>query len=285
MKRLFLAAFFSAALGCGGDTLPAAPSAVPGSGPAAPAQTVALRPLYGYVSDTAFRVVGGAMIEVVSGQHAGLVATTDTAGRFEFDQPVASPAIVRAIKDGYAVGTNTSILTSDGRAYVGFSLASLSPPVAVAGSYTLTITADRACTGLPDDVRTRTYSATIAPVGGATVPANTRFTGTVTGGQFAPHANLFFVGVFADYVVISTEGEGPTIAEHLGSNRYVAFSGAANASVPAEGVSAIAMPFAGSIEYCGLNSAIGPYYDCAAAMAAERHECRSTAHQLTLTRR
>ena len=283
MKRVFVVAILSASLGCGGDSLPSAPSAVPG--PAA-TQTVALRPLYGYVADTAFRVVGGARIEVVSGQHAGLVSTSDAAGRFEFDQPVASPAIVRATKDGYAVGTNTSILTSDGRAYVGFALASLSPSVAIAGSYTLTISADRACTGLPDDVRTRTYSATIAPSGGAAVPANTQFTGTVTGGQFAPHANLFFVGVFGNYVVISTEGEGPSIAEDLGSHRYVAFSGAANVSVPADGVSAIAVPFAGIIEYCGMSSPIGPYYDCRAErMPAERHECRSTAHQLTLTRR
>ena len=285
MKRSYLVAILSASLGCGGDTLPSAPSAVSGSGPAAPAQAVGLRPLYGYVSDTAFRVVEGARIEVVSGQHAGLVATTDAAGRFAFDEPVASPAAVRATKDGYAVGTNTSILTSDGRAYVGFALASLSPPVAVAGNYTLTITADSACTALPDEARTRSYPAVVAAVGGATVPANTRFTGTVTGGQFAPHANVFFVGVFGDYVVISTEGEGPSIAEHVGSNRYVAFYGAASALVPPGGVSAIAAPFAGTIEYCELPAPIGPYYDCQAVVAAERRDCQSTAHQLTLTRR
>ena len=39
------------------------------------------------------------------------------------DQPVSSPSMVRAVKDGYEIGTRTSVLTSDGRAYVGFSLA------------------------------------------------------------------------------------------------------------------------------------------------------------------
>jgi hypothetical protein len=235
--------------------------------------------------DPTFRVVEGARVEVVSGQHAGLVTTTDGSGRFGFGQDVASPAEVRASKEGYATRTNTSILTSDGRAYVGFSLASLNPPAAVAGSYTLTITADRSCTGLADDARTRTYPTTIAASGGSQVPANTRFTGSVSGGVFAPFANLFFVGVFGDEVVISTQGEGPSLVEHLGSNRYVAFYGAAKVSVPAEGIPAIAVPFAGSIEYCELSAAIGPYYDCQAAAPVARHDCQSANHQLTLTRR
>ena len=173
---------------------------------------------------------------------------------------------MRAVKDGYAIGTSTSVLTSDGRAYVGFSLASLSPPAAVAGSYTLTITADSACASLPDDVRTRTYPATITAVADSTaVPANTRFNGTVTAGQFAPYANLFFVGVFGNDVTISTEGEGPTIVEEVGPNRYVAFYGEASATVGPDGLTAISVPFAGTIEYCELAGPIGPYYDCRVA--------------------
>ena len=144
--------------------------------------TVTLRTLFGYVSDTAFRPVGGASVEIMTGPEAGLVTVSDATGRFEYDRHVSIPSTVRAVKDGYAMGTSTSVPMTDGRAYVGFTLASLNPPVAVAGSYTLTITADSACGSLPDDVRTRSYPATIAAVTTTTVPANTRFTGTVTGG-------------------------------------------------------------------------------------------------------
>jgi hypothetical protein len=247
--------------------------------------TVSLRTLIGYVSDTAFRPVGGASVEIMTGPDAGLVTVSDATGRFEYDRDVSSPSAVRAVKDGYATGSNTSVLMTDGRAYVGFSLASLNPPVAVTGSYTLTITADSACGSLPDDVRTRSYSATIAAVPNTNVPANTRFNGTLTGGRFGPFTNLFFVGVFGNDVTISTEGEGPSIVEEVGPNRYVAFYGAARATVGPEGLTAISVPFAGTIEYCELAGPIGPYYDCTGPLTAVRHECQSSRSQLTLTRR
>jgi hypothetical protein len=283
MKSLaFVVTLIAVSLGCGGEGSPSAPSAVPGP---PPPPATAVRSLFGYVSDTAFRAVGGASVEVVSGQHAGMVTVSDAAGRFAFDQDVASPSTVRASKDGYAIGTGTSVLTSDGRAYVSFSLAALSPPAAIAGSYTLTIAAGSACADLPGEVRTRTYQATIVRALTTSAPANTRFDGTVTGGQFAAYGNLFYVGVFGDYVSFSTEGEGPTIVEHLGGNRYVTFNGAAGALVGPDGVATISVPFAGTIEYCELTSPIGQYYDCSAAKAAVRHECLSTGHQMTLARR
>ena len=247
--------------------------------------TVTQRTLFGYVSDTAFRPVGGASVEIMTGPEAGLVTVSDATGRFEYDRHVSIPSTVRAVKDGYAMGTSTSVPMTDGRAYVGFTLASLNPPVAVAGSYTLSITADSACGSLPDDVRTRSYPATIAAVATTTVPANTRFTGTVTAGHFVPYASLFFVGVFGNDLTISTEGEGPSIVEEVGPNRYVAFSGEARTTVGSDGLTAISVPFTGTIEYCELAGPIGPYYDCTGSRAAVRHECQSSRHQLTLARR
>ena len=176
MKRLVAVvtiAVVSAA--CDGSS-PSAPSPIGGPQPpnAQPPAVIALRPLFGYVSDTAFRVVADVRLEVSSGPQTGLVALSDARGQFTFDQPVSSPSTVRAVKDGYEIATRTSVLTSDGRAYVGFSLASLSPPAAVAGSYTLTITADSGCASLPDEVRSRTYAA-IVRASNSTAPANTRF--------------------------------------------------------------------------------------------------------------
>ena len=87
----------------------------------------------------------------------------------------------------------------------------------------LTISADSACAALPDDVRTRTYAA------------------TVTAGS------IFWIGVFGDYLAISTAGEGPSIVEQIGPNRYVAFWGEAGVSV-GPGTSTISAPFKGVID-------------------------------------
>ena len=70
---------------------------------------------------------------------------------------------------------------------------------------------------------------------------------------------LFFVGVFGNDVAISTWGEGPTIVEEVGPNRYVAFYGDASATVGPDGLTAISVPFDGTIEYCELAAPIGQY--------------------------
>ena len=176
-------------------------------------------PIYGYVDDTAFRPIAGVSIEIVNGPQAGTMTTSDASGRFSYDGTFAFPVALRASKDGYTTSTRTTLRPTDGHAYAGFSLASVTPPVAVAGNYTLTISADPACTALPEDVRTRTYQAAVsANTYGGNTPG-TSFNGVVTGAQFAPNANRFFVGVFGDYVNASTIGEGPSIIEQVGPNR------------------------------------------------------------------
>jgi hypothetical protein len=262
----------------GSSPIPSSPSPAPQPGP--PAQ---LLPIYGYVYDTAFRPVAGASVQMVDGPQAGMMTTSGADGRFSYDGTFASPVTLRASKDGYTTATQTTIQITDG-GWAYFQLASVTPPVAVAGNYTLTITADSACAALPEDVRTRTYPAVVIAGGNTRVPAGTSFAGTVTGGQFAPFANTFFGGVFGDYVTTSTIGEGPTIVEQLGPNRYVAFMGESGFSVGPAGISTITAPFKGTIEYCELNSALGQYYDCSPPAAAVREECTSNNSQLTMTR-
>ena len=156
--------------------------------------------------------------------------------------------------------------SSDGRAYVGFSLASINPPVAIAGSYTLTITADSTCAALPDDVRTRTYPATVR--GRHLVDGSRQHPIQRQGDRRAVRAffKRLLVGVFGDYVNISTEGEGPSLVEHVGPNRYVAFYGGAGRRWDLAASDAISVPFAGTVEYCELASPIGQYYDCSATV-------------------
>jgi hypothetical protein len=263
-----------------GSSSPSTPSPVPPSAP----QPAGRRPIFGYVNDTAFRPVAGASVQLVDGPQAGTMTTSDASGHFSYDGTFSMPVTLRAAKDGYATATVPAQTTTDGRAYASFQLGSVTPPVAIGGSYTLTITADSACTTLPDDVRTRTYQAAVTAVTNTRVPAGTYFNGTVTGAQFAPYANLFWVGVFGDYVSTSTIGEGPSIVEQVGPNRYIAFMGEAGLSVGSAGTSTISAPFKGTIEYCELKSAIGQYYDCSPELAAVREECTSNNGQLTLTR-
>ena len=164
--------------------------------------------LFGYVFDTAFRAVSGVRVEVIDGPQAGTETTSDARGYFSIEDQFSGLVTARATKDGYAPSVVTSRATTDRRFYVLFQLASITAPVSLAGNYTLTISADSACTALPDDARTRSY---LARVTAGSEFGRDSFSGTVTGGQFA--GNRFWIGVFGDYVTISTAGEGPSLVE------------------------------------------------------------------------
>ena len=258
-------------------TSPSAPPVV--SAPQAPVP----RLLSGYVADTAWRVLGGVTVEVIQGPDAGMVLTSDLQGRFSYTGLFSSPVVLRASKDGFVSITEPARLLSSGGAYVAFQLSPLTPPVPMTGTYTLTISAGAACTGLPETVRTRTYAATVSPNAFSRDP-NSSFRGLVTTGQFAPYGNAFYVGVAGNFLSISTQGEGPSIIELVGTNSYVAFNG--NAEMIADASAQIfSAAFVGDIEYCELKAPIGSYYDCRSEFAAVREVCSTNEGRLTLTRR
>jgi hypothetical protein len=268
--------------GCGSGTTPqsiAGPSNVVTSTPATVLQT-----LYGYVNDTGFRPVAGASIEVLNGQQAGAVMISDAQGRFSYPGMFVGAPSMRATKEGYAPATISPIVGTLGT-YALFVLTPITPPVRVAGNYTLTIAADSSCTGIPDDVRTRSYAVTVALTANTGAPANTNFTGSAIGGTFAPFADIFWIGVAGDYVGVSTKGDGPSLIEQVGPNRYIAYYGSAGAVVTTPEVASISSSFDGTIEYCEQTAFIGQYYDCSPALAAVREECTSANSRLTLTRR
>jgi hypothetical protein len=287
MKRLLVAASLALVgpgLGCSRSTTSPTAAPLPVQNVPAPAATV--RTLHGYVSDTAFRPMGGVRLDVMNGPDAGKELNSDSQGAFSYVGTFPGTVSVRATKEGYLTATSSVFVsaTSD-QAWVGFLLAPVAPPVAAEGNYTLTIAVDSACAGFPDEVRVRSYQAQLTKRTGATIPANTLFGGSVSGAQFAPYSNIFFVGVAGDYVAVSTEGEGPSIVEQLGPKTYTAYLGEAGASVPAGSQTMISAPFKGAIEYCELNSAIGQYYDCSDSLAAVKVQCTSANSRLTLTPR
>ncbi len=267
------------------------------SGPSPVPQTVSpptpsAPDISGYVEDTAFRPLGGARVEVVDGPQAGMSTTVDANGAFSLSGTFDSATRFRATKDGYVTATQTwncsvGVCPGDNnvRPWLGFYLAMLVPPVDIAGDYTLTFIADSACSGLPNEVRTRTYAATITPGSNSNRPANTFFNVAVTGASFLKHYDSFEIGVAGDFLTLAFGGDGPRLVEEVAPNTYLAFDGWAGTSVGTSAVSTISTSFEGVIDYCVLKFEAGSYYQCLPSQAVAHAQCQSTNHRLILTRK
>jgi hypothetical protein len=263
----------------GSAPLPSAPSAVPVT---AAAPQPARQAVAGYVYDTVLRPLGGVRVEVIQGPETGTEMISDADGRFSYEGTFATPVMLRATKDGYAELTDTVRIVPTGRAYANLQLALLAAPVRIADDYTLTIAAGSGCSTLPEEVRTRSYPVHVVQDRGGR--PDTAFTGTVGAGQFAPFANIVWIRVAGNYVTVSTDGEGPSIVEQVGPNRYLAYAATAAATVSGSEVSNISAAFVGTIEYCELKAPVGQYYECRPELATIRERCTSADNQLTLSR-
>jgi hypothetical protein len=249
----------------------------------------------GSVMDTAFRGIAGVRIEIVDGPQAGSSMTSDAAGQFSLTGPFVSTNTFRAVKDGYVTATQGfSTSTPGGRPWLYFYLQPVAAPVNIAGDYTLTFVADRGCTQLPSEVRTRTYTATITRAS-PTSPANTSYELTITGAPLLERFRSFTIGVAGDSLGFWLHGgHDPPLVEQLAASTYLGYSGWAAARVGTSPVSTISTPFEGWIEYCVLRSAMSAPYNCGTSnwtgepipgLAVEYAHCESKDHQLILTRR
>ena len=277
---LSLAVLAATSVGCGDSTTPTSPSAT-----ASVPQPTRMQ-LIGFVSDSAFRPLAGATIDVVSGPQAGMSATADANGQFtitgDFDSATnfrASIAGHRTATQSWTCATGASCSGSgSARPYLAFYLAPLVPPLNIAGDYTLTFVADPACTAFPTELRTRTYAATILPAALKNTPADSSFVVKVSGASFLPRLDSFQVGVAGDYVAFFLDaGHDAPVVEQLAPDSYLAFSGNSAATVSAPSTS---MAFDGWIDYC-LNSPLGFNNGCSSGTG----HCQSSNHQLILTRR
>ena len=271
---------------CGEKGTPTPPFVAPGPNPPGPAPPNIGGLIKGAVYDTALRTLVGTTIEVVDGPHTGTSTTSDASGGFSLVGTFDADTRFRATKEGHVVATRTfnHIASTN---WIFFALEVLAPPVNIAGDYTLTFLADSACAGLPEEVRTRTYAATITPGSGTTIPANLHLDGVVTGAPFLERYSDFAVHVAGDYVAIPYLGDlhgDPGLVEQIDTNTYLAFEGSAAASVgPAASV--ISMSLHGFIDYCVTKSPVGQRYSCDPGQAVTRVRCTSTNHRLILTRR
>jgi hypothetical protein len=252
--------------------IPSAPTATP------VAETPREYVLSGEVYNVAGRPLGGSRVEAVSGPRAGVVTTTDDAGRFSMPGLFTGTLSVTVSKDGYLPATRAY---NEYTRHV-FSLESTSPSANISGTYTLTLTADSAAANLPDHVRFRTYSATI--LSGSRTGA---FKARLNDGRFFQYCipglpsgciqlDAFSIGLVGNDVNIYG-----TVIEQLAEGTYLLIDAQGQGVFDETGVT---VELNGSIVICPDEPLLVDQgtFGCGAGTAVQAH---AEHHRLTLSRR
>jgi hypothetical protein len=276
MARLrFVALLALTVTGCGGSkpaiTAPSSMTVTAGT----PTPTGGMVAMKGTVADRAFRSRAGASVEVLDGLQAGLTTTTDARGEFSFSGTFDDGTRFRATKDGYAPSIQPlqSVCTAcNPNRWVHFSLELLIPSVNMEGEYTVTF--NTLCASLPNEVRTRTYEATIV-----SVPSQSGVNIPLRGGTFVKGWDSLPMGVASDYVAFWIE----ILVEQITPSSYLTFNAVAAANVGTAVQSTFTFPLDGSIDYCVTNRETGTYEDCHKDQSVTHVRC--TSGQLILSRR
>lgn len=286
MKRLAILCVAFLATTCGGRE-PSSSSSTAPSPIALTASTVSS--ISGFVEDTGFRPLAGARVVVVGGPQAGAAAIADASGQFSLAGTFDGTTRFRATKDGYLAAEQTwncsvgpgSCSDTGARPWLGFYLAAPTPPVSLAGEYTVTFVADNACVDLPAEARTRTYTLSVTPASAPNVPAGTSYTATAGGATFLGSLNNFPIGVSGDYADLWLHGgHDPALVEQIRPGTYLAISGNAATALATSPVN-VSTAFDGWIEYCAMPGPMGANYSCRTSPT----HCESAGHRVTLTRR
>ena len=283
-----------AGAGCGSESktgvLPTAPtSVVPPVVVSANALT-----LSGRVYDTAFRPIGGATIEVLDGREAGKTTIANASGQFGFTGVFEEGTRFRATKEGFLEGTSRlgpSCAPCNPHHWVYFYLGLPIAPANIAGDYTMTIDAPAGCSALPEEARTRTYTATIAAQANQPTAANTNFGVTIGGALLVPGGvwEGFWIFVAGDYLELQMgdlHGQ-PGLIEALRDDTYYSVDAWGTTTVPSPGTTFTAQ-FEGEIVHCVMKPGISVLdgdrrHNCSADRSISRVSCPGG--RLTLTRR
>jgi hypothetical protein len=264
---------------------PAAPTKVT-SGTSPPAASVIN--VSGTVSDAAFRPLAGATVQVTDGPGTGLLATTDTRGNFTLFGSFDETTQFRATGVGHAAVTRPlpeSCAPCNPHWWIHFSLESLAPHLDLSGLYTLTFLADNRCVVLPDELRTRTFDASITRSSSPDAPTNSRFDVTVHGASTVAGFDRFVIGVAGDYLAADI-GEwghnGAGLVERVGANTYVSVAGGISATVT--NTSMISAPMYGAVDRCELTGEWTSAYNCGGSGSTPTAHCLSQNHQLVMRR-
>ena len=281
--------------GCGAESrtaaLPAAPTAVlPAVPPAVPVGISAS--LSGKVYDTGNRSIATADVEVLDGPHAGLKTTADANGQYWLNGVFEEGQRLRATKPGYLDGiarVGPPCARCNPHLWVYFQLGLPIAPTNIAGAYTMTIDALPACTAVPAEARSRTYTTTIAADAIQPTAANTNFRATVEGASLVRGVwDGVWLAVAGDYIEImmgDLHGQ-PGVIEALGDEAYVGADAWVKTTIAAGGT--ITAGFEGTFVYCVMKPGIAVLDDerrhnCGLDRAVTRVVCPGG--RMTLTRR
>ena len=277
---------------CGEPASPVSPSVISpaslaGSPPVSP-PVVAAAGIGGFVYDSAFRILAGAVVEVLDGPSAGSSTRTDTSGHFSMSGEFDDATRFRANAEGHAAEIqrrSNYCATCNPHHFVYFTLATLVPPLNIGGSYRLTFIADTSCAQLPPEVRTRSYEAAITPITNSRYPPNTHFELSITSRELSANYDTVPLHVAHDYFSFDLgdfHGQ-PGFVDNVGVAEYLAFSGTAPFTVGSDTFTSMSAPFDGLIEFCALPEPMGSRYSCSSATF--RAQCQSPRHRLILERR
>ncbi len=246
--------------------------------------------LTGMVTDTGFRPIAGAIVEVLDGPHAGMTITSSATGQFSLIGAFEVGTRVRARREGYLDGTSQlvrSCATCVQQLLVSIRLGLLVAPANIAGEYTMTV---EACDALPLALRTRSFTASIIPAANQPTPANTSFRADISGAQlmrgFAWEG--IGIGVAGDYMEFwmgDAHGQ-PGLIERLDDDTYYSVEAWGTTTVGPGG--AITVSFLGDTVHCVLKPGeavldVNGRYTCDRARSVTRTACG--AGRLTLTKR
>jgi hypothetical protein len=123
--------------------------------------TIVIKPagtfiLSGNITEPGPVMVGAATVAVTNGP--SIQATATSFGFYELFG-VSGMVSLRVSKQGYLDQTTTVTVTQDQK--LDLQIRPITAPVTVAGTYRMTLTIPSSCTVVPDDQKTRTYTAAI----------------------------------------------------------------------------------------------------------------------------
>ena len=237
----------------------------------------------GSVFDTIQRPVGDVTVSILSGPAAGQQVTTSSDGHFALPQFTASQGAkvtLQLSRDGF--GSLTTQLPNTQNAYIRLIPLSL---VHLEGAYQMTVTVDAACADFPPPLQSRSYVSVIQQQG-------TQVTVTLSGAHLQPNYDAFYGTGANDAVRLSVSSkyasdawlEDDPIIDRLDSVSYVSVDGTATGVVSSLEPSSVTATLDGTVAFCSV-AQDPPHADWPLLCAGPLQQCKSTAHQLRLTRR
>lgn len=263
----------SLALSACGRSTPAQPS-TPNPSPSTTERT-----LEGVVLDTALQGVSGAHVEIVNGSGAGTSVASNQQGLFTMSGRFAEgeKITLRATRQGY-FDINRTVSIPLGPTWIELLIKSMARPADLTGRYVVTMTAADECSAkLPEAVRSRTYTASLARG-----QAEETFSGTLLAGpsngrpltaSVAGNSATLWIGI-VDYGI-------PGVLEDLGTG-YLFIAGDATTVVSIAGIGGTVR---GDWMYCPRDSARFSSNDQFACQQSVVQSCNSAKHQILLTAR